>query len=422
MARVDAALEVELAALLHDRVVQVTLRLGAHDCVRDVLLADRATPRATASWRRPATSSSGAASPATISPIVAISVVNDATHPCGLPPRRHGSSVCAPVCTPTSPGPLRRQTRSGAGECSLRAPMLSACRMPRRGLLFGVAAYVMWGAFPLYWPLLEPAGAFEILAHRILWSCITMAVVVVALRRTGQFRAILRNRRVRTAADRRRRGDHRQLGDVHLGRQQRPGGRDVAGLLHQPAGDGPDGRLHPRASGSARCSGSRWASPPTAVVILTLDYGRLPVRRPDPGLLLRQLRPVQEDRERRRHREPGLRDDRDRAVRRRVRRLSRRHRRLELRCPRPRPRAALHVDRHRHRDPADLLRRRRHPGLDGDPGPAAVPRPDPPVRARRPLLPRGHDPRPLGRLRPGLDRAGDLHRRGWSTTAAGSCG
>lgn len=68
----------------------------------------------------------------------------------------------------------------------------------RKGLLFGVAAYGIWGAFPLYWPLLEPAGAFEILAHRILWSAVTMAVVMLALRRTGRLRAVLRERRVRT--------------------------------------------------------------------------------------------------------------------------------------------------------------------------------------------------------------------------------
>jgi chloramphenicol-sensitive protein RarD len=67
----------------------------------------------------------------------------------------------------------------------------------RRGLLFGVAAYVMWGAFPLYWPLLEPAGAFEILAHRILWSCITMGILVIALRRTDQLRDVVRDRRAR---------------------------------------------------------------------------------------------------------------------------------------------------------------------------------------------------------------------------------
>jgi chloramphenicol-sensitive protein RarD len=39
----------------------------------------------------------------------------------------------------------------------------------RKGLLAAVAAYLLWGLFPLYWPLLEPAGAVEILAHRIAW-------------------------------------------------------------------------------------------------------------------------------------------------------------------------------------------------------------------------------------------------------------
>jgi len=67
----------------------------------------------------------------------------------------------------------------------------------RRGLLFGVAAYAMWGVFPLYWPLLQPAGAVEILAHRVLWSAITIGLLVLLLRRTTQFRDIRRNKRVR---------------------------------------------------------------------------------------------------------------------------------------------------------------------------------------------------------------------------------
>jgi chloramphenicol-sensitive protein RarD len=66
----------------------------------------------------------------------------------------------------------------------------------RNGLALGAAAYVMWGAFPLYWPLLEPAGAIEILAHRILWSVLTMALLVVVLRRGSRFRALLADRRV----------------------------------------------------------------------------------------------------------------------------------------------------------------------------------------------------------------------------------
>jgi chloramphenicol-sensitive protein RarD len=65
----------------------------------------------------------------------------------------------------------------------------------RRGLLLGIAAYGMWGLFPLYWPHLEPAGAIEILAHRVLWSLVTMGVLVVALRRTAQFRALFSHRR-----------------------------------------------------------------------------------------------------------------------------------------------------------------------------------------------------------------------------------
>ncbi|HSK54168.1 MAG TPA: EamA family transporter RarD [Jiangellales bacterium] len=62
----------------------------------------------------------------------------------------------------------------------------------RRGALYGVAAYGLWGLFPLYWPLLEPAGAVEILAHRIVWSLVVVVALlalggrVAALRRLGR--------------------------------------------------------------------------------------------------------------------------------------------------------------------------------------------------------------------------------------------
>ncbi|CUR61372.1 Protein RarD [metagenome] len=65
----------------------------------------------------------------------------------------------------------------------------------RRGLILGALAYVLWGTFPLYWRLLEPAGAVEILAHRIVWSLVTMVLVLVLWRRVGQLKALLRNRR-----------------------------------------------------------------------------------------------------------------------------------------------------------------------------------------------------------------------------------
>ncbi|MFB7864003.1 EamA family transporter RarD [Streptomyces sp. NPDC056069] len=53
----------------------------------------------------------------------------------------------------------------------------------RSGLIYGIAAYGIWGLFPLYWPLLQPAGAVEILAHRMVWSLVVVALALLALRR-----------------------------------------------------------------------------------------------------------------------------------------------------------------------------------------------------------------------------------------------
>lgn len=65
----------------------------------------------------------------------------------------------------------------------------------RRGFLFGVAAYGLWGLFPLYWPLLRPAEAVELLAHRIVWSAIFVVGLLALRHRVGNMRAILANRR-----------------------------------------------------------------------------------------------------------------------------------------------------------------------------------------------------------------------------------
>lgn len=67
----------------------------------------------------------------------------------------------------------------------------------RQGLLVGASAYLLWGLFPLYWPLLKPAGAVEILSHRVAWSLVTMVLVVLATRRLGRLRALVSGRRTR---------------------------------------------------------------------------------------------------------------------------------------------------------------------------------------------------------------------------------
>jgi chloramphenicol-sensitive protein RarD len=65
----------------------------------------------------------------------------------------------------------------------------------RRGLIYGASAYLLWGLLPLYWPLLEPAGTVEILAHRMAWSLVVMAVILRVTRGFARVRAVLTNRR-----------------------------------------------------------------------------------------------------------------------------------------------------------------------------------------------------------------------------------
>jgi len=57
-------------------------------------------------------------------------------------------------------------------------------------MLFGAGAFVSWGLFPLFFPLLLPAGSFEVLAHRIVWSAASLFLVLVGARRLGDLRRL----------------------------------------------------------------------------------------------------------------------------------------------------------------------------------------------------------------------------------------
>lgn len=63
----------------------------------------------------------------------------------------------------------------------------------RRGLAFGLGAHFLWGLFPLFWKLLDESGAGELLAHRILWSMLTIVALLGIRRRFGHVRALLAN-------------------------------------------------------------------------------------------------------------------------------------------------------------------------------------------------------------------------------------
>lgn len=47
------------------------------------------------------------------------------------------------------------------------------------GFLYGIGAYTLWGFLPLYWKMLDSIPAIEILAHRILWSFVFLATIML---------------------------------------------------------------------------------------------------------------------------------------------------------------------------------------------------------------------------------------------------
>ncbi|HEY9493676.1 MAG TPA: EamA family transporter RarD [Intrasporangium sp.] len=63
-------------------------------------------------------------------------------------------------------------------------------------MLFGFAAYGIWGLFPLYFDALKPASPLEILAHRILWTLLFCVILLAVLRDFAWLRPLLRRPRL----------------------------------------------------------------------------------------------------------------------------------------------------------------------------------------------------------------------------------
>ena len=65
----------------------------------------------------------------------------------------------------------------------------------RRGFAFGVAAYGLWGVLPIYFKAISDVPAFDIVAHRVLWSLPFLAVLLTVSRGWSEVRQAVRRRR-----------------------------------------------------------------------------------------------------------------------------------------------------------------------------------------------------------------------------------
>src|SRR4051812_48008661 len=79
-----------------------------------------------------------------------------------------------------------------------RSPQLRALRMntasptkpdhPRTGFVLGLSAYALWGVLPIYFKLIAAVPAFDIVAHRILWSLPFLALLIAISKGWGKVR------------------------------------------------------------------------------------------------------------------------------------------------------------------------------------------------------------------------------------------
>lgn len=63
-----------------------------------------------------------------------------------------------------------------------------------KGVLYGIGAYSIWGMFPIYLKALAAVPAFQITAHRVVWSFFLLVVIVLVRREVGQWLAAVTRR------------------------------------------------------------------------------------------------------------------------------------------------------------------------------------------------------------------------------------
>lgn len=64
----------------------------------------------------------------------------------------------------------------------------------KNGIFYAFAAYTAWGLLPVYWKAIQAVPAREILAQRILWSFVFVALLLILKKQWGNARAVLRDK------------------------------------------------------------------------------------------------------------------------------------------------------------------------------------------------------------------------------------
>jgi chloramphenicol-sensitive protein RarD len=69
-------------------------------------------------------------------------------------------------------------------------------REARKGFAAAAIAFAVWGLFPLYFVPLREVSAFQVIAHRVVWSCLLVLIWVGLRGELGEIRSALADRKV----------------------------------------------------------------------------------------------------------------------------------------------------------------------------------------------------------------------------------
>ncbi|HJV36160.1 EamA family transporter RarD [Geomonas sp.] len=75
------------------------------------------------------------------------------------------------------------------------APQTDPGREARLGVICGLAAYLVWGFFPIFFKLVDHVPPLEVVAHRVVWSMVFLSVLATVKGRWGDIRAAFRTKR-----------------------------------------------------------------------------------------------------------------------------------------------------------------------------------------------------------------------------------
>jgi chloramphenicol-sensitive protein RarD len=102
----------------------------------------------------------------------------------------------APQASPAVPASEVPAPAAAPAGGTKGAPPKAVDKETTAGILFGIGAYGLWGLLPLYFFVLMPAGAVEIVANRVVWSLLFCALLITVTRSWSALAGALRNRAV----------------------------------------------------------------------------------------------------------------------------------------------------------------------------------------------------------------------------------